>query len=194
VSILPPQWIAVTPPILFTLIWVLSVALGKPDCIHKSRRFLARLRRLNAYRSHPGCAVPMLLVWHVYLISRGETSIEGHDNDYFTTKAKERGVVSLIAWYTYGRVTGLTKRRLCRRTSIRTTWVRVGVTWNTTSMSGQVDCEHESTLSAESLSLKANFTQTVLHPLDALPIPSIDNWLAIPSSSGCTESETTECR
>jgi hypothetical protein len=37
----------------------------------------------------------MLLVWHIYLISRGETSIEGHDNDYFTTKAKERGVVSL---------------------------------------------------------------------------------------------------
>ena len=37
----------------------------------------------------------MLLVWHIYLISRGETSIEGHDNDYFTKKAKERGVVSL---------------------------------------------------------------------------------------------------
>lgn len=36
----------------------------------------------------------MLLFWHLYLISRGETSIEGHDNDYFTKKAKERGVVS----------------------------------------------------------------------------------------------------
>ena len=41
-----------------------------------------------------GVAVPMLLFWHLHLISRGETSIEGHDNDYFAKKAKERGVVS----------------------------------------------------------------------------------------------------
>jgi palmitoyltransferase len=36
----------------------------------------------------------MLLGWHLYLIVRGETSIEGHDNDYFMKKAKERGMVS----------------------------------------------------------------------------------------------------
>lgn len=50
----------------------------------------------------------MLLVWHIYLISRGETSIEGHDNDYFTTKAKERGVVSL-AVAVEGKSSGLKK-------------------------------------------------------------------------------------
>lgn len=62
-----PEWPAMTPPIVYTLMWVLSVALG--------------------------LAVPMLLFWHIYLISRGETSIEGHDNDYFAKKAKERNMV-----------------------------------------------------------------------------------------------------
>lgn len=33
------------------------------------------------------------MTWHLYLISRGETSIEGHDNDYYASVARDRGVV-----------------------------------------------------------------------------------------------------
>ena len=40
-----------------------------------------------------GIAVPILLFWHLHLISRGETSIEAHDNEYFAKKAKENGMV-----------------------------------------------------------------------------------------------------
>lgn len=41
-----------------------------------------------------GFAVPVLGGWHVYMVARGETSIESHDNDYLERKAKEEGLVS----------------------------------------------------------------------------------------------------
>jgi palmitoyltransferase len=41
-----------------------------------------------------GFAVPILGGWHVYMVARGETSIESHDNDYLERKAKEEGLVS----------------------------------------------------------------------------------------------------
>lgn len=53
---------------MFTLIYILSAAIG--------------------------LAVPVLLAWHVLLVARGETSIEAHDNDYFTKRAREQGLVS----------------------------------------------------------------------------------------------------
>ena len=40
----------------------------------------------------PGVAVPVLCAWHVYMVARGETSIESHDNAYFETKAKAEGL------------------------------------------------------------------------------------------------------
>lgn len=54
---------------MFTLIYILSAAIGM--------------------------AVPVLLAWHVYLVARGETSIEAHDNEYFTKRAKEQDLVGL---------------------------------------------------------------------------------------------------
>lgn len=63
-----PEWSAsITPQVGFTLLYVLAVAIG--------------------------IAVPILLFWHLHLISRGETSIEAHDNEYFAKKAKENGMV-----------------------------------------------------------------------------------------------------
>jgi palmitoyltransferase len=49
----------------------------------------------------PGVAVPVLGGWHVYLASRGETSIESHDNHYLEGKAKAEGLVSPLIgrWY-----------------------------------------------------------------------------------------------
>lgn len=32
----------------------------------------------------------------MYMVSRGETSIESHDNDYLERKAKEEGLVSVL--------------------------------------------------------------------------------------------------
>ncbi|KAI5449247.1 hypothetical protein NCC49_005163 [Naganishia albida] len=61
-----PAWHAWTPPLVFTLIYILSAAIG--------------------------LAVPVLLAWHVLLVARGETSIEAHDNDYFTKRAREQGL------------------------------------------------------------------------------------------------------
>jgi len=77
---------------LFTLIWVLSVALG--ECCRARSSMSPPPSELKIDLGCAGVAVPMLLFWHLHLISRGETSIEGHDNDYFAKKAKERGVVS----------------------------------------------------------------------------------------------------
>ena len=42
-----------------------------------------------------GIAVPVLGGWHVYLASRGESSIESHDNSYLEGKAKAEGLVRL---------------------------------------------------------------------------------------------------
>lgn len=43
----------------------------------------------------PGIAVPVLGGWHVYLASRGESSIESHDNHYLEGKAKAEGLVGI---------------------------------------------------------------------------------------------------
>ncbi|GHJ90120.1 hypothetical protein NliqN6_6522 [Naganishia liquefaciens] len=60
------EWQSYTPPIAFTLIYILGAAIG--------------------------IAVPVLLSWHLILVARGETSIEAHDNDYFANKAKQQGL------------------------------------------------------------------------------------------------------
>ncbi|BEJ18028.1 hypothetical protein CspHIS471_0703050 [Cutaneotrichosporon sp. HIS471] len=62
-------WPAYTPRIAFTLIWVLSIAIG--------------------------FAVPVLGGWHLYMVAKGETSIESHDNEYLARKAKEEGLIYL---------------------------------------------------------------------------------------------------
>jgi palmitoyltransferase len=48
-----------------------------------------------------GVAVPVLGGWHVYLASRGETSIESHDNSYLEGKAKADGLVRSLATAPY---------------------------------------------------------------------------------------------
>jgi hypothetical protein len=63
------KWAGYTPRIAFTLLYVLSIAIG--------------------------VAVPILGGWHVYLASRGETSIESHDNSYLEGKAKAERLVRL---------------------------------------------------------------------------------------------------
>lgn len=52
---------------LFTLAWILSIACGG--------------------------AVFVLGAWHLFMVARGETSIESHDNDYLDKKAKSEGLV-----------------------------------------------------------------------------------------------------
>lgn len=42
--------------------------------------------------------MPVLGGWHVYLASRGETSIESHDNHYLEGKAKAEGLVCQPHW------------------------------------------------------------------------------------------------
>ena len=37
----------------------------------------------------------MLMGWHLYMVSHGETSIEAHDNNYLDTKAKAEGLIYL---------------------------------------------------------------------------------------------------
>jgi palmitoyltransferase len=49
---------------------------------------------LAALMTSLGVAVPVLLSWHLYLISHGETSIESHDNAYLEDKAASDGLVS----------------------------------------------------------------------------------------------------
>jgi palmitoyltransferase len=71
---------------VFTLIYILSAAIGTPQCTRFSTVSLIQII---------GIAVPILLTWHLFLVARGETSIESHDNDYFTKKAKKEGLVSL---------------------------------------------------------------------------------------------------
>ena len=63
------EWDAYTPKIGFTLAYILSLAIG--------------------------LAVPILGGWHVVMVSHGETSIETHDNDYLSHKAKSEGLVYL---------------------------------------------------------------------------------------------------
>jgi palmitoyltransferase len=61
------QWSANTPRVIFTLAWVLAVACGG--------------------------AVLVLGSWHLFMVMRGETSIESHDNGFLEKKAKEEGLV-----------------------------------------------------------------------------------------------------
>lgn len=42
-----------------------------------------------------GAAVLVLGGWHLFMVSRGETSIESHDNEYLEKKAKSEGLVYL---------------------------------------------------------------------------------------------------
>ncbi|KAL1405134.1 hypothetical protein Q8F55_008757 [Vanrija albida] len=63
------EWDAYTPKIGFTLAYVLSLAIG--------------------------IAVPILGGWHLVMVAAGETSIETHDNDYLSRKAKSEGLVYL---------------------------------------------------------------------------------------------------
>ena len=58
-------WPYYTPRIAYTLEWVLALALG--------------------------IAVSVMLIWHVLQASWGETSVEGHDNQYYSKRAVERG-------------------------------------------------------------------------------------------------------
>ncbi|KAL5504424.1 hypothetical protein ACEPAH_8499 [Sanghuangporus vaninii] len=58
-------WTYWTPPIMFSLIYILSVVL----CF----------------------AVGVMLTWHLWGIARGETSVESHDYDVYRKTAKERG-------------------------------------------------------------------------------------------------------
>ncbi|ORY24666.1 DHHC palmitoyltransferase-domain-containing protein [Naematelia encephala] len=62
-------WPCYTPRIVFTLVYVLALAIG--------------------------IAVPVLMSWHLYMVSNGETSIESHDNDYLGRKAKAEGLIYL---------------------------------------------------------------------------------------------------
>jgi palmitoyltransferase len=49
--------------------------------------------KLILFRS--GIAVPVLMLWHVYMASKNETSIESHDNSYLETKARAEGLIYL---------------------------------------------------------------------------------------------------
>ncbi|GFZ43290.1 hypothetical protein JCM24511_01009 [Saitozyma sp. JCM 24511] len=62
-------WPAWTPKIGFTLLYVLSMAIG--------------------------IAVPVLMAWHLHMVSHGETSIESHDNAYLEGKARAEGLIYL---------------------------------------------------------------------------------------------------
>ncbi|OCF40180.1 vacuolar protein [Kwoniella heveanensis CBS 569] len=63
------EWPALTPKLGFTLIYVLCGAIG--------------------------FAVTVLMLWHMYMVSYGETSIESHDNAYLAKKAKKEGLIYL---------------------------------------------------------------------------------------------------
>ncbi|XAO25425.1 hypothetical protein I312_104248 [Cryptococcus bacillisporus CA1280] len=63
------EWNSWTPKLGWTIIWVLAVAIG--------------------------VAVPILTLWHLYMVSNGETSIESHDNAYLASKAKSEGLIYL---------------------------------------------------------------------------------------------------
>ncbi|KAK1927884.1 DHHC palmitoyltransferase-domain-containing protein [Papiliotrema laurentii] len=63
------SWPGYLPSIFFTLTWVLCIAIG--------------------------FAVPILCAWHIYMITRNETSIESHDNAYLESRAKADGLIYL---------------------------------------------------------------------------------------------------
>ncbi|WVQ96343.1 hypothetical protein IAU59_003447 [Kwoniella sp. CBS 9459] len=63
------EWPALTPKLGFTLIYVLCGAIG--------------------------FAVTVLMLWHMHMVSYGETSIESHDNAYLAKKAKKEGLIYL---------------------------------------------------------------------------------------------------
>lgn len=42
-----------------------------------------------------GLAVPILMSWHLWMVAAGETSIESHDNEYLTGRAKAEGLIYL---------------------------------------------------------------------------------------------------
>ena len=42
-----------------------------------------------------GFAVPVLCSWHLYMITKNETSIESHDNSYLEGRAKADGLIYL---------------------------------------------------------------------------------------------------
>ncbi|EIW72914.1 hypothetical protein TREMEDRAFT_42080 [Tremella mesenterica DSM 1558] len=62
-------WPGMSPRIAYTLLYVLSLAIG--------------------------FCVPVLLLWHLYMVSKGETSVESHDNAYLETRAKAEGLIYL---------------------------------------------------------------------------------------------------
>lgn len=64
---LDTAWPYYTPRVVFTIVYVLSLTIG--------------------------LAVPLLGGWQLYMVMRGETSIESHDNEYLDHKAKEEGLV-----------------------------------------------------------------------------------------------------
>jgi hypothetical protein len=74
--------------------------------LHAAHSFHPAIRSFDRYRSvleltagradGVGIAVPVLGGWHVYLASRGESSIESHDNHYLEGKAKAEGLVSTV--------------------------------------------------------------------------------------------------
>jgi palmitoyltransferase len=43
-----------------------------------------------------GIAVPVLMAWHLHMVSHGETSIESHDNAYLEGKARAEGLVGVV--------------------------------------------------------------------------------------------------
>lgn len=77
----------------------LVVRVYAPYSVHLALRPFDRNRYVSFYvqltglTRCTGVAVPVLGGWHVYLASRGETSIESHDNSYLEGKAKSEGLV-----------------------------------------------------------------------------------------------------
>ncbi|ORX35428.1 DHHC palmitoyltransferase-domain-containing protein [Kockovaella imperatae] len=63
------NWTYYTPRLAYTLVYILCIAMG--------------------------VAVPVLGTWHVFMVSRNETSIESHDNSWLEGKAKSEGMIYL---------------------------------------------------------------------------------------------------
>lgn len=64
------QWTSSFPQTGYVLIYVLSLALG--------------------------FAVGIMLMWHLYLISRAESTVENHDHTRYEQISSSRGTVSLL--------------------------------------------------------------------------------------------------
>lgn len=59
------KWPYYTPKLAFMLIYIICIALG--------------------------FAIGSMLVWHLWLISRGQTTVESHDASHYKNVAKNRG-------------------------------------------------------------------------------------------------------